>query len=490
MISYPPIETTKGIPQVAQNRQFQYFNNPLYIYPVIPAQAATMLNQRGYDVIWNDAVAMQWSYSQFLENIKKEKPDFVAIESKTPTIKHYWKAVQDIKKVHPQCVAVLYGDHVTALPEESMINSPVDYVVTGGDYDFAIVNLCEHISKGIALEPGVWFREKGMIQNNGKYQTNHNLKEVPMIDRDLTMWWLYKYNGNYKYIPGTYTMVGRDCWWRKDGGCTFCSWTATYPNFRTKSPEELLDEVGHIVDMGIKEIFDDTGTFPVGPWLKKFCEGMIERGYSKKIKIGCNMRFGALSEEEYMLMGKAGFRFILYGFESANQKTLDMLNKGVKVEQQVRDLEIAKKAGLDPHITVMMGYPWETFEDAQRTIDLGKYLFRQGWVDTLQATIVIPYPGTSLFKQCEENGWLKTMDWERYDMREAIMKSPLTEEQTKMLTQQLYKLFFEPKYIIRKVTQIRKWDDLKFIGRGVKAVFGHLMDFSVKQPIEAESLSS
>src|SRR3989338_3680287 len=161
MISYPPIETDKGVPQVAQNRQFQYFNNPLYIYPVIPAQAATMLKHKGYEIKWNDAVALEWDYQKFLDNIQNEKPDVVAIESKTPTIKHYWQAVNDIKKVHPKCKVILYGDHVTAFPEESMINSRVDYIITGGDYDFAIVNLCEHLSKGIKLEPGVWFREQG-----------------------------------------------------------------------------------------------------------------------------------------------------------------------------------------------------------------------------------------------------------------------------------------------------------------------------------------
>src|SRR6185295_10620869 len=137
---------------------------------------------------------------------------------------------------------------------------------------------------------------------------------LPMIDRELTKWRLYsKENGNFKYLPGTYTMVGRDCWW---GRCTFCSWTTTFTNFRCRTAQQHADEIGHLIDLGIREVFDDTGTFPAGGWLKEFCTEIIKRGYHKKITLGCNMIPGVLSQEDYNLMGKANFRFILYGLES------------------------------------------------------------------------------------------------------------------------------------------------------------------------------
>ena len=133
-------------------------------------------------------------------------------------------------------------------------------------------------------------------------------------------------------------------------------------------------------------------------------------------------------------MGKAGFRFILYGLESANQKTLDHLQKGTTNQQAWDTLQWATKYGMDPHLTIMMGYPWETFEDARNTVEFTKKVFEAGYAETLQATIVIPYPGTMLWYQCKENDWLLTEDYDRYDMREAIMKSELTNEQTKELT--------------------------------------------------------
>ena len=56
-VSYPPLESDKGIPLLSQNRQFQWFSNPTYIYPVVPAYAATMLKSNGFNVSWDDGIA-------------------------------------------------------------------------------------------------------------------------------------------------------------------------------------------------------------------------------------------------------------------------------------------------------------------------------------------------------------------------------------------------------------------------------------------------
>lgn len=480
-ISYPPMPNDKGIPCLGQNRQFQWFNNPTYIYPMVPSYAASLLKEHGYSVMWDDGIAEELSVEDWQKRLKKFKPNMVVFESKTPVIKRHWKIVDEVKKMLPESIVVLIGDHVTAMPEESMKNCKVDYILTGGDYDFLILNLANHINHKETLEAGIWYREGKSIKNTGHFLLNHDLDELPMIDRDLTKWQLYAYkNGNYKRTPGTYTFAARDCWW---GRCTFCSWTTLYPgkDYRKHSAKRMLDEIGILIEKyHVKEIMDDSGSFPIGPWLKEFCEGMIERGYNKKIKLDCNMRLKSLNQKEYDLMGKAGFRFILYGLESGNQKTLDRINKNLKVEEIEKGVRMAKKGGLDPHITTMMGYPWETRKDAQRTIDLSKKLFDKGYVDTLQATITIPYPGTPLFRECQENGWLVTENWDEFDQRMAVMKSPLTEKDIKELTQELYKSFITPKFIMRKIVGIRSFSDVKFLFRAAGKVLGHLTDFSAK----------
>ncbi len=477
MIAYPPIESEKGVPLLSQNRQFQYFNEPTYIYPMVPASAATLLKQAGYEVVWSDGIAAEKTYSHWLEEVKKESPDLLAMETKTPVVKKHWQIIEDIKNINPHIKTILMGDHVTALPEESMEKSKVDFILTGGDYDFLLLNLVKFLEGKDSLEPGIGYKEKVKVKNTGRFRPNHDLNSLPFIDRELTKWWLYsEKNGNYKKTPGTYIMAGRDCWWHR---CSFCSWTTLYPNYRVRSPQNVLDEIGELIEnYPVKEIFDDTGTFPKGKWLENFCQGMIERGYNKKVNLGCNLKFGPVTQEQYHLMKEAGFRYLLFGLESAEQKTLDRVNKGIKVRHIIEGCKMAKKAGLEPHLTIMLGYPWETKEDVAKTIKLARDLFRKGYADTLQATIVIPYPGTPLFDHCKHNNLLKTRDWDNYDMRKPVMKTPLSEKEIIEATQKLYKVFFTPQYVLRRLVSIRNFDDLNFIKRGFTKISGHIRDFS------------
>lgn len=499
-IGYPPIKTKKGVPLLSQNRQFQYFNAPTYIYPMVPAYAASLAQEKGYEVYWMDGIAERKSYNQWTLDLQKANPKFLLVETKSPVAKQHWKVIEDIKRNMPDLKVVLVGDHVTFNPEESMEHCPVDYIIRGGDYDFVFTNLLNHVYKGEKLEGGVYWREGDAlvraqpqetkrlangktVHHSGPPSLKHDLDSLPFVDRDLTKWKLYAYeNGNYKYTPATYMYSGRDCWWNR---CTFCVWDHTINprgSYRSMSPERLFEEVKHVVDTyGVREIFDDAGTLFIGPKLKKFCNLLIESGYNKKVVYGCNMRFNALTQEYYDLMGKANFRFILYGMESGNQKTLDKLDKGTKEEDTINGSRMAAKAGLEPHATIMLGYPWESYEDAKRTIEVAKYCFKKGYFTTMQATIVIPYPGTPLWKECKEKGWLLTEDYEDYDMRGPVMKIPFSEEKLLELTQSLYSAFFSPQYIFRRLVSIRKWDDVKFFWTAGKKLLGHLLDFDPNQ---------
>ncbi len=489
LFSYPPLDRAKGFPTLGQNRQFQYFTEPTFIYPVVPATAATMLRDAGHQVLWNDCPAEGINRGGYFRLLERERPDLIVFESKTPVIREHWRLLSEIKgnlsTVNRQPSTVLCGDHVTALPEESLLNSPVDFVLAGGDYDFLLRDLCKVLSQPPdhspfpiphSLPPGIWYRDQGIIKNTGPFQLDHDLDGAPFIDRELTKWELYAFkNGNYRRTPGTYIMSGRDCWW---GKCSFCSWTGLYPKFRVRTVENVLDEIGDIVaNYPVREIMDDTGTFPRGEWLRKFCRGAIAQGFSQKVGFDCNFRFGAASAEDYRLMQKAGFRFLLFGLESANQETLDRLNKNLKVETIIDSCRAARRAGLYPHITIMFGYPWESYEQARNTFKLGRYLLKKGYAYTMQATIVVPYPGTPLYRECRENNWLLTEDWPDYDMKRPVMKTPFPEEELMKLVRGMYSIAYDPVFLARKVLSIRDWSDIRYFLRAGKKVFGHLRDF-------------
>ncbi len=482
IVSYPPLEG-RGSPMLTQNRQFQWYHVPSYIYPLVPAWAATLLKKEGFEVVWNDSIAQQWGWDRFLAFFDQEQPDLIAFETKTPVVRQHWGIVGQLKERNPACRFVLMGDHVTAFPDESMQNSPVDYVLTGGDYDFSLLGIARHLRDGGELPRGIWYREDGELKNTGPFELSHDLNELPFIDRQLTQAHLYGEKWK-KRTPFFYTMAGRDCPWAR---CTFCAWTTTYPTFRVRRPDNVLDEIGFLIEEhGARELFDDTGTFPAGGWLKKFCRGMIERGYNKEVFFSCNMRFGYLTQEHAALMKQAGFRKLKMGLESANQATLDRLCKGITVQDIVDGCRVLSKEGLDVQLTIMVGYPWETREDARRTLDLAQELMEGGYVEMLQSTVVVPYPGTALYWESVENGWLRVApdDYERFDMSEPVLITPDMEPaEVAQMCADIYKIFLSPRYALRQLTRVRSPQDLAYLGRGVKAVVGHIRDFLSPQQL-------
>lgn len=460
-ICYPPLKSEKGVPLLTQNRQFQWFSRPTYIFPVVPATAATLLKRAGHAVLFLDGIAAGLSDEAFESRLAAFRPDLVVLETKTPVVKRHWSWIARQGAAGNAPRFVLVGDHVTALPQESIEKPGVHAVIPGGDWD---CGLLDYVAAGCprGVQP---------------FALRASLKGLPWIDRDLVRWELYaKRNGNFRRTPGTYIMSGRDCW---HGKCTFCSWTTLYPKYRTRDPIDVVDEIEMLVTKyRVREIMDDSGSFPVGAWLRTFCEEMIRRGLPKKVRLDCNMRFGRLTPDDYRLMRKAGFQFVLFGVESANQETLDRFCKALRVEDVEKGARWATEAGLDVHVTFMFGHAWEGPEEVARTVALARRLLAKGWAKTLQCTLTIPYPGTPLFKELDADGGLLTKDWDAYDMRRAITKTPLVSEaELKRAIQDVYRGFLQPEALWRRLTSTRTLFDVGFYYRGLRSLVGHLVDF-------------
>jgi len=242
MIAYPQL-VGRGSPMLTQNRQFQWYHEPSFIYPVVSASAATLLKAAGHRVVWYDGIAEKKTPDDFFRIVREERPDLVVMESKTPVIRQHWEIVKKIKDVDADIRTVLTGDHVTALPEETMRSSAVDCVVTGGSYDFTLEKLTACIDGEGAMPPGIWYREEDEIRHSGEFCLEDDLTGAPFIDRVLTKAHLYGEKWK-KRTPFYYIMSGRDCPWHR---CTFCAWTTLYPNFTVRSVEHVLDEIGFLI---------------------------------------------------------------------------------------------------------------------------------------------------------------------------------------------------------------------------------------------------
>jgi len=125
-----------------------------------------------------------------------------------------------------------------------------------------------------------------------------------------------------------------------------------------------------------------------------------------------------------------------------------------------------------------VGYPWEGEEEIAKTICFVKDLFKKGLVDTMQATIVIPYPGTPLFEECKKNKWLKTIDWNKYDMTSPIMKAGVSDERLLEAVRELYNnSIWNRTFILNTIKQLKDCDGIKYVTfQGLKYL-GKLLEF-------------
>ena len=175
---------------------------------------------------------------------------------------------------------------------------------------------------------------------------------------------------------------------------------------------------------------------------------------------------------------------LLFGVESGNQTTLNKLNKGTTIESIIDESGLPQEEGLKLHITVMVGYPWETRQDALKTLNLAKMLMQNGRAVTLQSTVVIPYPGSKLYDEALKNGWFRVdpQDYERFDMKEPVLKTPdMTPEEVIKLCDEIYKVFLSPKYMLKQLVRIRSIKDVRYSIKGAAKVLGHVKDFGVKK---------
>lgn len=490
-ISYPPIVNSKGQKaMVSQNRNVQYFKKPTYLLPVVHAQAATWLEQKGYTVLWDDGNAQLKGYDEWLDNLVEARPDIVVFESTTPVMKFYWRTINELKEKLPDCIVVMTGYHSMRMPQETLDESRTDVVLKSNHVDFALMRFADFVAANdnwretLEIE-GFSIRNGNTIRDTGNFKQVEELETSPIINRDLTHWKDYAYeNGNFLQTPGAYaTSVIRDCMF---GKCTFCRYNGPDLTFSMMDIERSLDEYENLINnYGVKEIFDDSGVWYRGREARAFAQGIIDRGLHKKgCYFGINTRFEYLDEETLKLMGKANFRFVLLGYEAADNETLMRLNKGYQLEHVDNCLKWMTKYGMHPHLTIMVGYYWQTKEQLDQTVSEVKRLMFSGLARTLQVTLCTPLDYTPYHKECQMAGVLTTDDYDDFDMSKLIVKTPIPHDEYYNAVREMYSIAFHPKFILRQLMFLlsfkkRDWQFLfTYSLRAIRRVRQHVFNLT------------
>ncbi len=492
-ISYPPIVNERGQKaMVSQNRNVQFFKTPTYLLPVTYAQAATWLKSLNFSVRWDDGNAARKTFVEWKNDLIKSKPDVVVFESTTPVMQFYWDLTNDLKRIMPKTIFVMTGYHSMRKPEETLENSKTDIVVKSNHVDFALTRLLPYIRdhkswrKSCTIE-GLTIRvNKDEIRDTGAFRQVEAVNKSPLIDRELVSWKNYAYeNGNFLRTPGTYaTSVIRDCMF---GKCTFCRYNGPELTFTKMKVEKSLDEYEElIVKYGVREIFDDSGVWYRGEEAKEFARGIIARGLHKKgCYFGINTRFEYLDEETIKLLARANFRFVLIGLESGSEATLRRLNKGYQKKYIEQCLRWMTKYGLHPHLTVMVGYYWETRKMLQETVDYVTFLMNEGLSRTLQVTLCTPLDYTPYHQECIDRGVLLAKNYSDHDMSKLIVKTPIPHEEYYEAVRKMYTIAISPKFLYRQILFLKngRLRDFEFIFiygiRALRRVSNHYYNLTI-----------
>jgi radical SAM superfamily enzyme YgiQ (UPF0313 family) len=164
------------------------------------------------------------------------------------------------------------------------------------------------------------------------------------------------------------------------------------------------------------------------------------------------------------VMKENGLRLLLVGYESGDDQILHNVKKGLRTDIARRFTADCNKLGILIHGTFILGLPGETTETIEATIKFAKEINPH----TIQVSLAAPYPGTTLYKQAIDNGWLKQSDAEQLVNAQGVQLAALSyphlpKEQIYRSVEDFYRQFyFRPSKIWEIVREmLSSWDMMK-----------------------------
>ncbi len=361
-------------------------------YPTWLAQPAALVE--GSKLI--DAPPHRLTFQDIIPELKNR--DLVVMHTSTPSFRADAQTAQRIKEVNPHTRIGLIGAHVAVAPEQSLKAAPAVDFVARNEFDFTIKEVAEgnpwSTIKGLS-----WRRDDGAIVHNENRELLQNMDELPWVTpvykRDLK---IENYFGGYLRHPYISFYTGRGCKSR----CTFCLWPQTVGGhrYRVRSVEDVAAEVAWAQRAfpQVKEFFFDDDTLTDNlPRVEALAVQLGRLG----VTWSCNAKAN-VPRKTLEVMKDNGLRLLLVGYESGNQQILFNIKKGMRVEFARRFTRDCHELGIVIHGTFILGLPGETRQTIQETLDFAKEINPH----TIQVSLAAPYPGTFLYRQAQENGWL------------------------------------------------------------------------------------
>ena len=354
-----------------------------------------------------------------LKTVTDQARDFelCVIHTSTPSFASDVKVAEAMKVENPNLKIGFVGAKVAVQSTESLEQGKVIDFVARNEFDFTILEVAE--GRDWATIDGISYRDAaGAIVHNKDRAVLEDMDRLPFVTdvykRDLH---IEDYFIGYLLHPYLSLYTGRGCKSR----CTFCLWPQTVGGhrYRVRSPEHVAAEIrqAQIDFPQVREFFFDDDTFTDN--LPRAEAIALELG-KLGVTWSCNAKAN-VPRDTLKVLKDNGLRLLLVGYESGNQQILHNIKKGMLIDTAKQFTKDCHELGIKIHGTFILGLPGETRETIQETITFAKEINPH----TLQVSLAAPYPGTFLYKQALENGWLDVEHAELID-EHGIQIAPLT----------------------------------------------------------------
>lgn len=454
----------KGYGTRSQNRIIKHRSDKFLQYPIFLAYSAAQLKAASHHVAYIDSVIEDLNMDQTLNAAREKQPDVVFMETTTPSIEADYQALKKIKEA-TQSKIIVGGPHATYFHKEVLTECQAIDVVIRHEFDTKIARVVSHLDS-LDRVPGITYRNNGQIIDNGDGEFEKNLDQVPFPDRETIPWHWYT-EAWYSRKPFMNMMTSRGCPYH----CAFCLWPQTMYGHkqRFRSIDNVMSEIHHMVDRyGTKEINIDDGTFTTN---KKRVLEFCRRIQKERVKIiwTCNGRVDNLDDEMLSEMKKSGCKMIRLGIESGSQEVLDKIKKKLTIKQIEEGVRLVKKHGIQALGGFMFGFPYDSRQSVEQTIELAKRLSP----DQVQFSISMCYPGTSLYEYARKNNLLAAKSFREFDMTHGpvVKTTDLKREELEHILARAYREFyFRPGFILQTLKHLKDVDEIRRVFRSFKSL--------------------
>ncbi|MCK5259588.1 MAG: radical SAM protein [Candidatus Omnitrophica bacterium] len=408
---------------------------------------ATILNENDKNAAIKilDSKALNMTVDQTKTAIKEFKPDMIGITSISEALPGAVELGEICKNLFPDTLRILGGPHMSTNPVPVMKLGLFQLGVIGeGEITMKeIYDAYKNSGEIPTAIKGTCVYKDGNIITNEPRPRILDLDTLPIPNRAFLDNKIYS-----SYLarrPYTYMMTTRGCPFK----CAFCFRTVWGRKVSFTSSRRILEEIKDCLErFKIKEIAFKDDTFTIN---KKVILELCDMIKKEKLKVRWTVftRVNTVDEELLKVMKSAGCYKIDFGVESGDQDMLNLMEKGITLEQVRTIFKLCRDLGIQTHAFFMIGYPTETEETAEKTIRFAREI--ADWV-SFAATSCLE--GTRLYEFAVKEGYLVPKPINALlgesDVENLCNSPELPTERILQLVNEAYKRFYlRPSHMLR-----------------------------------------